>query len=66
MSAVGQIYLLRTGLTDLTTGVMLSAQSSVNVASGALLWASAASPRYFVIEPAGFASTFAGLGVNVT
>lgn len=66
MGAVGSLMLLRTASTDLTTGVTLTGQSSVAAANAITLYANATSPRYLVIEPAGFASTFAGLGVAVT
>lgn len=66
MGAVGSLMLLRTATTDLTTGVMLSGQSSIAQANAVTLWAGASSPRYLVIEPAGFASVYAGLGVAVT
>ncbi len=66
MSALGQFYMLRTATTDLTTAFCLTGQSSVAAANAITLWASSASPRYLVIEPAGFATTFAGLGAAVT
>lgn len=66
MSALGSQYLLRSAATDLVTDVSITAQSSVAAANAITLYANTTSPRYLVIEPAGFASDYVGMGVDVT
>lgn len=63
-SALGTIYLLRTAGTDLTTDVCLTVQPGS--ATAITNYANASSPRFLIIEPAGFASSYAGLGIAVT
>jgi hypothetical protein len=66
MQAFGTIYLLNATGADITSDVNLIAFSSNAVASALTIWASAASPRYLVIEPAGFATDYVGMGVQVS
>lgn len=63
MSAIGTIYLLNTTALDVTSDVSLVVQAS---ASGVDSFATVNSPRYFTIEPAGFASDYVGMGVVVS
>lgn len=66
MGVLGSQYLIRTAATDLTTDVSLTGASSVATANAITIYANANSPRFFVIEPAGFASDYIGMGVDVT
>jgi hypothetical protein len=59
-------YLIRTASTDLTSDFSLTANSNVNAASSATVYANANSPRFMTITPVGFASDFVGMGVDVT
>ncbi|MEU1761666.1 hypothetical protein [Micromonospora sp. NPDC005652] len=61
--ANGTIILVRSASTDLTATVVLTVSSR---SGGQInLFASAATPRYLVIEPIGSAADYAGLGVDV-
>jgi hypothetical protein len=66
MNAFGTLYLLNATGTNVTSDVNLIAFSTAAGASALTIWASAASPRYLVIEPAGFAADYVGMGVQVT
>ncbi len=65
-SALGSIYLLNNTAADITSDVNLVVQSSVAAANAATLFANSTSPRYFIIKPAGFATDYAGIGVQVS
>lgn len=62
-SALGSIVLVRSATTDLTADVALTivaTSGTVNV------FASATSPRYVVVRPCGWATEYAGTGVDIT
>ncbi len=58
------LYLTRSANTDLTADVVLTC--SANTGNTVTLWASAATPRTFLIEEVGDAADYLGLGVDVT
>ncbi|WP_157743888.1 hypothetical protein [Micromonospora zamorensis] len=60
--ANGSIVLLRSATTDLTAAVALTIVASSGTVN---VFANAASPRYVVVRPCGFASEYAGCGVEV-
>lgn len=66
MSAISQIYLVNNTQADVVADVVLTAQSSVAAASAFTVFANAASPRFLLIKPAGFASDYVGMGVQVS
>lgn len=66
MSAISSIFLINNTQTDVVSDVCLTAQSSVAAANALNIYANANSPRYLVIKPAGFASDYVGMGVQVS
>jgi hypothetical protein len=66
MSCLGTIYLLNSTASDVTADVVLSVASSVAAANAITIFANATSPRYFLIEPSGFAADYSGMGVVVS
>jgi hypothetical protein len=66
VSCIGSIFLINNTSADITSDVNYTVASSVASANAALIWGSVASPRYFVIKPAGFAADYVGLGVQVS
>lgn len=66
MNMVSSIYLINNTSSDITSDVALTGASSVAAANAITLWASVNSPRFFTIKPAGFASDYVGMGVQVT
>lgn len=66
MGALAQIFLINNTSADVVTDVALCASASVAAANAITLFATSASPRFLVIKPAGFASDYAGMGVQVT
>jgi hypothetical protein len=66
MSALGTIYLLNNTASDVVADTVLTVQSSVAAANAITVYANATSPRYFLLEPAGFASDYTGMGVGVS
>lgn len=61
--ANGAIVLVRSASTDLTADVALTVVASSGTVN---VFASATSPRYLVVRPCGWASEYAGCGVDVT
>lgn len=66
MNAFGTLYLLNATGADITSDVNLIAFSTASGASALTIWASTPSPRYLVIEPAGFAIDYVNMGVQVS
>lgn len=62
-SCLGSIFLINNTSADITTDVNLSCQAN---AITPVLHASATSPRFFIIKPAGFAADYVGLGTQVS
>lgn len=65
-SAGGTLYLLNNTTNDVTSDVNLNHVSSSSAASGITIAGSANSPRWFTIKPVGFATDYAGMGVQVS
>jgi hypothetical protein len=66
MGALGSLYLVNTGATDIVNDVLLTATSNVAAASALTVYGSAASPRFLTIVPAGFAVDYVGMGPAVS
>lgn len=66
MQGFGIIYLVNNTASDVVSDVMLTVQSNVTAAAGFTMVTTAYSPRYFIIEPAGFASDYVGMGAQVS
>jgi hypothetical protein len=62
----GDLILINNTSADVTSDVNLTVTSSVAAANAVNVFATASSPRYFIIKPIGFASDYAGMGVQVT
>lgn len=65
-AALGTLYLINNTAADITSDVNLTVSSNVAVANAITCFATTASPRFFVIKPAGFASDYVGMGVQVS
>lgn len=66
MSCLGTIYLLNSTASDVVADVAFTVQSSAAGAAAITVYGSATSPRYFILEPCGFASDYTGMGVVVS
>lgn len=62
----GDLILINNTSADVTSDVNLTVQSNVTAAGAVNVFATSTSPRYFIIKPIGFASDYAGMGVQVT
>lgn len=63
MAMLGTLYLLNATANDITTDVNLTMSCNTGTCT---LYATTVSPRFFTIEPAGFASDFTGMGSQVS
>lgn len=66
MQGFGMIYLLNATGADIVSDVNLTVQCNVTATAAFTMGCTSASPRYFIIEPAGFASDYVGMGAQVT
>lgn len=66
MSAISSIYLINNTNADVVSDVALTVQGNTTAAAAYTVYGSSTSPRYFVLKPIGFASSFANMGVQVT
>lgn len=66
MSCIASIFLINNTAADVTSDVNLVVQSSVAAANAVTCFANTTSPRYFTIRPTGFATDYAGMGVQVS
>lgn len=65
-AAIGTLYLINNTAADITSDVNLTVSSNVAASNAITCFATTASPRFFVIKPAGFAADYVGMGVQVS
>lgn len=66
MSAMSSLFVINNTSADITSDVVLTGTSSVAAANAITLHAYASGARYLVIKPAGYASDYVGLGIQVS